>query len=118
MSEPSDSLVPSLLDRLELTENSSLLDISRKVGSIAHIVKYQAKPIFALREDRDFVNKARRDYPLVHWIRGDLENMPFRDGAFTHVIYQGFESLTQKTLEEVYRVLSEGGTFILIAKKQ
>lgn len=57
----------------------------------------------------------------IQMIQGDAENMPFEDSSFDCITVafgvRNFENL-QKGLDEIYRVLKPGGTFIILEFSQ
>jgi len=60
---------------------------------------------------------ARRRHPTAHFIRGDLEALPWRDAAFDVVISCGstlsFVTRSARALNEIGRVLRPGGRALL-----
>jgi len=65
--------------------------------------------------------KARKLDSLIEMVQGDSENLPFEDNTFDAITVsfgvRNFENL-EKGLEEIYRVLKPGGTFIILEFSQ
>lgn len=73
-----------------------------------------------LAEGRKKISEKKWDH-RIEMIQGDAENMPFEDNSFDVVTVafgvRNFETL-QKGLDEIYRVLKPGGTFIILEFSQ
>lgn len=71
---------------------------------------------------KDLLIEARKlaEPPEIHWVRGDMRQLPFRDGAFGLVVnfftafgYFQEERENAHVLSEVQRVLKPNGVFLL-----
>lgn len=64
------------------------------------------------------INKGKKKFKNINLIKGDISNLPFKDGSFDF-IYSMFViehvECPEKVLKEAFRVLQKGGTFILAA---
>ncbi len=75
----------------------------------------QAPLVVGLEYDARYVNRARRSYPWLEFVRGKAEELPFSAGAFDAVLLLDvLEHLPSEepALAEVWRVLRPGGALL------
>jgi len=101
-----------------------ILDVATGTGDFAvEAAKVAPREIvgFDLSEQmiqvgREKVKRLNLDH-IIHFLKGDSENMPFEDGSFDAITVafgvRNFENL-EKGLEEFHRVLKPGGVAIIL----
>jgi SAM-dependent methyltransferase len=100
-------------------EGEHVLDACCGTGAVARIVAPivgRSGNTTGLDFDAGMIALAQRLSPEVEWRVGDLQNLPFTDGAFDLVIcQQGLQFLPNREagLNEIYRVLRRGGRMVL-----
>ncbi|WP_196890293.1 bifunctional demethylmenaquinone methyltransferase/2-methoxy-6-polyprenyl-1,4-benzoquinol methylase UbiE [Aureivirga sp. CE67] len=106
----------------------TILDIATGTGDVA-ILLSQAKPekIVGLDLSNGMLEVGRKKIKernldnLIEMIQGDSENLPFEDNSFDVITVsfgvRNFENLN-KGIQEIYRVLKPGGTFIVLEFSQ
>ncbi|VDM35362.1 unnamed protein product [Hydatigera taeniaeformis] len=120
--------------RMFPTTNLSFLDVCGGTGDIAlRIAKYSKNienpssptmpKITVCDINRQMIEvgkmKANKSsyHPLVNWVQGNAENLPFKDNQFdVYTVAFGIRNCTHvdKVLEEAYRVLKPGGRFFCL----
>lgn len=93
-----------------------VLDLGCGTGRIIQMLKESGAEVVALDISEKMVNATKRKFPDIECVVGDSENLPFEDGSFDMVlglfwiVHLGDLRLS---FDEVYRVLKNGGRFIL-----
>ncbi len=104
------------------TDLATTLDLACGTGEFpAHLRRAGiGGRIIGLDRSAGMMSLAREKFaadPRTHFVRGDLMQIPFKDGSF-EVITMGYGlryvADIRQTLEEVYRLLGQGGKFICL----
>lgn len=101
-----------------LASGASILDLGAGVGRHALSLQAAGFDITALDAAQEGLAEIDKAQAGVTTILGRMDDLPFEDGAFDHVlswnvIYHGDETILLNTIGEVRRVLKPGGTFML-----
>lgn len=95
---------------------NEILDASCGRGRIAKLL-YQAFNVTALDISEEMLKSLKSlDLPRVSMVKGDAENMPFKDNSFDGIVcVKSFVHYPnpQKALNEFYRVLKKNGILII-----
>lgn len=98
------------------TGGKKVLDLGCGTGRLFPFLVESGKNLTGLDISSKMIEKARKKYPKIESIIGDSENLPFKDNSFDIVI-SAFVVVhlknIEKTFSEVYRVLKNGGAFIV-----
>ena len=93
-----------------------VLDIGCGTGRIIQMLREHGAEIVALDISEEMVKAVSQKFPGMECVVGDSDNLPFEDGSFDMVLglfwIVHLKDL-RKSFEEVYRVLKNGGRFIL-----
>ncbi|MEK7673523.1 MAG: class I SAM-dependent methyltransferase [Patescibacteria group bacterium] len=92
------------------------LDIGSGTGRLIEALKNSAKKIVALDLSKGMLDLAKKKFPEIETVVGDVEELPFKDNSFG-LVTAGFMivhlRVFEQAFDEIYRVLEEGGIFIL-----
>ena len=93
-----------------------ILDVGCGTGRIVNKLRNMGSDIIGLDISKGMIDIAKKKFPKVKFIEGDIENLPFKDNEFDLVIASfvivHLKDL-QKAFDEVYRVLKPNGVFIV-----
>lgn len=93
-----------------------ILDLGAGTGRLIPYLKDGGAEIFAVDISEKMVELLRKKFPAIEALVADSENLPFKDCSFDFVIATflivHLKNL-DKTFREVYRVLADGGSFIV-----
>ena len=101
-----------------MAHGASVLDLGAGVGRHALSLQAAGFEVTALDAAPEGLAEIEKAGTGVKTQLGRMDNLPFEDGAFDHVlswnvIYHGDETVLLNTIAEVRRVLKPGGTFML-----
>ncbi len=101
-----------------LTPGAAILDLGAGVGRHALALQAAGFELTALDAAPEGLAEIDKAGTGVKTKLGRMDNLPFEDAAFDHVlswnvIYHGDETVLLNTIGEVRRVLKPGGTFML-----
>ncbi|MFH0820815.1 MAG: class I SAM-dependent methyltransferase [Candidatus Peregrinibacteria bacterium] len=98
-------------------KSKNVLDAGAGTGRLSLKLMNEGAHVTALDVSPDMLTRLKRKCPSATIVEGDVEAMPFADESFDMV----FSSLTlvhlkkiEPFLDECYRVLSDGGTAVIV----
>ena len=105
------------LGMLAASADDAILEVGAGTGRIAKHYAPHAGASVLLEPSHRMLKRAQRQVPLAVHVQGTAEAMHFDDGSFGKVIC--FDSIhhwsdQERGLEEVYRVLEEGGLMVVV----
>ncbi len=93
-----------------------VLDVGCGTGRLERKLIDAGAEIIGIDVSSEMIKAAKKKFPKVEFVKGDIENLPFEDEAFDLVVCSfvvvHLKNL-DKAFEEIYRVLKPGGTFVL-----
>lgn len=97
-------------------KRKKVLDIGCGTGRLIGFMNDRGAEITACDISEEMLNIVRKKFPKIETVNAEIEELPFKDGDFD-VAVAAFVIVHLKDLdeafEEVYRVLKDGGYFIL-----
>ena len=112
-----------LIDWMNPTCNSSLIDVASGTGDIAKLFSLRNKnctPVTCVEPNKDMFNKGKTNlikFKNIEWINSSAETLPVKDNMYDfYSISYGIRNVSDinKTLREAYRVLKPGGRFMCL----
>jgi len=105
------------LNQLEIHEQLNLLDIGCGSGIFSDFAKLKGISITGIDACEDLIKLAKKRNPDLHFLEGDMEELPFNDGSFDVVC--GFNSFQyaeniKNALTEAKRVLIDKGKIVVM----
>jgi ubiquinone/menaquinone biosynthesis C-methylase UbiE len=101
-----------LLDAVETTVGTRLLDIATGPGYVASAAAKRGALAFGIDFSGPMIAQARRHYPAIPFLVGDAEDLPFVSGRFDAAVLSfGLLHLArpERALRETHRVLRSRG---------
>lgn len=102
---------------IESSKGKKVLDAGAGTGRLTIRLHNAGAHVTALDISPDMLAVLKRKQHAIETVEGDVEHMPFKDGAFDMV----FSSLTlvhlkntELFLDECYRILKDGGKLVLV----
>lgn len=94
-----------------------ILDLGAGVGRHALALARAGHAVTALDAAPDGLARIAQAGLPVETVQAEMTDLPFADGAFDHVlswnvIYHGDESVVSRSIAEIRRVLTPGGSFL------
>jgi ubiquinone/menaquinone biosynthesis C-methylase UbiE len=111
----SNRLVDYLVATSGLEPGGEVLDLGCGSGVFTDLLHRRGFQATGLDLSPKLLELARRKYPELRFVEGDVENLPFDDGAADGVMLSGIlHHLPEpaRCAAEVYRVLRRGGRFV------
>lgn len=106
--------VDRMLDAAAVGPGCRLLDVATGAGYAAAAAADRGAEATGLDFSRAQVELARREYPMIHFDEGDMENLPYANDSFDAIVmnFGLLHSLRPETVaSEAFRVLKSGGRF-------
>lgn len=106
--------IDPLLDAVGVREGMRVLDMASGPGYVAAAAVHRGANVVGIDFSAAMVAEARRRYPAVEFMEGDVEEVPFPDSSFDAVAMNfGLLHLGRpdKAIAEAHRVLYSGGKF-------
>jgi demethylmenaquinone methyltransferase/2-methoxy-6-polyprenyl-1,4-benzoquinol methylase len=118
-----DHMLEKVIDMAELDGQSLVLEVGCGTGFTTTGIAAKAgqQNIIALDLTPEQMRKAMEKLPEVQYIRGDAENLPFRDSTFDSCISAGsieYWPNPQKGISEMARVTKPGGKVVVLAPRK
>ena len=112
------------INHLKIKEGQSLIDLGCGAGMDIFITKMKNPKVgmlYGLDRLDSMLEKAKkvrdnRKFDNIEFIKGELINIPLVDGSVDRVISNcviNLEPDKQKVYDEIYRILKEGGMFVI-----
>lgn len=112
------------LENLLLRDGETLLDLGSGTGVDVFLTRLKfpkAGTLYGIDVLQAMVDRAndvrdKKGFEGVEFVRGEVTDLPFEDGSISKVISNcviNLEPDKQKTYDEIYRVLEDGGMFIV-----
>lgn len=107
-----------------LPKKAQVLDAGCGTGRDTALLSEKGFLVTGIDISKGLLNVARKSFPELTFIEGDLRNLPFIeanfDGIWAHASLVHFESLfdVKKTLAEFYRVLKTDGILHVLVKSK
>ena len=112
------------INHLKIKEGQSLIDLGCGAGMDIFITKMKNPKVgmlYGLDRLDSMLEKAKKvrdnkKFDNIEFIKGELINIPLVDGAVDRVISNcviNLEPDKQKVYDEIYRILKEGGMFVI-----
>jgi len=119
----SDEMRKTVVDMAEVSRNSKVVEIGCGTGfTTAEIVRRVGEEnVTAVDLTPEQMVKAIRRFPKANFLRGDAENLPFKDNSFDAAISAGsieYWPNPQKGIEEMARVTKDGGRVVILAPRK
>jgi ubiquinone/menaquinone biosynthesis C-methylase UbiE len=121
------SLRSFITEKTNLSKGERALDLCTGTGSVAvHLAKHVGEEgmVVGLDFSQGMIEKAKQkaaslNLNHLHLVQGDASRLPFRSASFhgvtcSHAFYELKGTERSKAIEEVARVLKEGGGFCLM----
>ena len=112
-----------LIDWMNPSSNSSLIDVASGTGDVAKLFSLQNKNlsrVTCVEPNDDMFKKGKSNlanFKNIKWIKSRAESLPVKDNMFDfYSISYGIRNVSDvdKTLKEAYRVLKPGGRFMCL----
>lgn len=97
-------------------KGKKVLDVGCGTGRLLGELKLFGADIVACDVSSEMLKLAKKKYPSVETVEADIEDLPFEDGTFDLVIATFVIvhlKFPERAFSEVYRVLKDGGIFIV-----
>src|SRR5690348_3111290 len=109
-------LYERVLERLDLTPGTRLLDAGCGAGLFAALAAQRGADVVGLDAAPGLIEYARHRRPAARYVVDDLEHMPFGDGAFD--VITGFNSVLyaadpRRALAEIARVSAPSSRLVV-----
>ncbi|NRF89833.1 class I SAM-dependent methyltransferase [Paenibacillus frigoriresistens] len=105
-----------LNNHLQVTENSRILDVACGTGNYTIALSQMGLEMTGTDISEEMLQTARKKASQITWDKADVINLPYFDGEFSGatciLAIHHFQDLL-KSFQQVYRVLSNGGRFVL-----
>ena len=112
-----------LIDWMNPSRNSSLIDVASGTGDIAKLFSLRNKnlsTVTCIEPNEGMFKKGKKNlsnFKNIKWIRSSAETLPVKDNIYDfYSISYGMRNVSDinKTLNEAYRVLKPGGRFMCL----
>jgi ubiquinone/menaquinone biosynthesis C-methylase UbiE len=108
----------------QLPKNATVLDAGCGPGRDAHLLSEQGLTVTGMDLSKGLLGVARRKFPNVTFVEGNLLNLPFDDASFdgvwsnTSLLHLETVEDVKRALSEMYRVLKKPGALHVVVKAQ
>ncbi|MET3980394.1 ubiquinone/menaquinone biosynthesis C-methylase UbiE [Mucilaginibacter sp. UYP25] len=104
-----------VINYLKPTAADRLLDVGCGSGLFGDLVSLTGAKVTGIDASERLIERAKKRNPIIHFVSGEMEELPFEDNSFTIVC--GFNSFqyaanVQNALVEAKRVLQPGGKLV------
>ncbi len=107
-----------ILDTIELQKDQTVLDIGAGLGVYSNVLSKYVKKCIGIDTNEDYLKRAKDLNKNIDLYLMPAEELSFEDNSFDNIIMiEVLEHVhnDKKVMEEVYRVLKPGGSFIVTA---
>jgi ubiquinone/menaquinone biosynthesis C-methylase UbiE len=108
-------LVATCARLADFKTGAKVADLGCGSGVFADLLQKQGYTTVGLDISPKLIGLARRKYPYVEFLEGDVEHLPFPDGSLDGVLLSGLVHHLpdpSRCASEVFRVLKPGGSFV------
>jgi ubiquinone/menaquinone biosynthesis C-methylase UbiE len=108
-------LVDELVRLSGLAPGARVADLGCGSGAFTHLLARAGYACVGLDLSAKLIEVGRRKYPLIEFLEGDIEHLPFPDASFDGVMLSGVVHHfpdPSRCAAEVFRVLRPGGRFV------
>lgn len=109
--------LPCLLERVQITEGTKVLDIGCGPGDVSELLRKRGADVTGIDFAAPMIAVAKRRFPNITFHEADVEDLPFVDSTFDVVIGNMVVhhfARPESAFNEVRRVLKPGGAFAFI----
>jgi ubiquinone/menaquinone biosynthesis C-methylase UbiE len=113
--QASDRLIEAFVGLSGLATGARLADLGCGSGAFAHRLKAAGYDCIGLDISAKLVELARRKYPDIDFLEGDVERLPFPDASLDGILLSGVVHHLpdpSRCAAEVFRVLRPGARFV------
>lgn len=105
------------IHNLDIKPHDNVIDLCCGTGDLSEIIKKQQPyaNITGIDFSYNMLEIAKSKNPDITFLQGDVTNLPYQDNYFDFAIMGfGLRNIqnAEKAVEEVYRILKPGGTFV------
>jgi demethylmenaquinone methyltransferase/2-methoxy-6-polyprenyl-1,4-benzoquinol methylase len=119
----SDEMRKKVVDMAEISESSFILEVGCGTGFTTEeiVMRVGEEKVVAVDLTPEQMFRAVKKFRRSCFIRGDAENLPFKDNVFDAAISAGsieYWPDPQKGIEEMARVTKKGGRVVILAPRK
>ena len=117
----SNEMRKAVVDMAKISLRDVVLEVGCGTGYTTEEIVSRAGKVVAVDITPEQMVKAVRKFPDVEFIRGDAENLPFKDESFDATISAGsieYWPNPLKGIREMVRVTKKGGRVVILAPRK
>jgi demethylmenaquinone methyltransferase/2-methoxy-6-polyprenyl-1,4-benzoquinol methylase len=119
----SNEMRKTVVDMAEIEDGDYVVEVGCGTGFTTEeiVSRVGERNVVAVDLTPEQMQKAIAKFPAVNFLRGDAENLPFKDDSFDAAISAGsieYWPNPQKGIEEMARVTKSGGRVVILAPRK
>jgi len=119
----SNEMRKTVVDMAEISEGDQVIEVGCGTGFTTEeiVSRVGEQNVVAVDLTPEQMQKAIAKFPSVNFLRGDAENLPFKDDTFDAAISAGsieYWPNPQKGIAEMARVTKSGGRVVILAPRK
>jgi demethylmenaquinone methyltransferase/2-methoxy-6-polyprenyl-1,4-benzoquinol methylase len=119
----SNEMRKMVVDMAEIEDGDYVVEVGCGTGFTTEeiVSRVGERNVVAVDLTPEQMQKAIAKFPAVNFLRGDAENLPFKDDSFDAAISAGsieYWPNPQKGIEEMARVTKSGGRVVILAPRK